>query len=126
VPVAEDGISKERNERNKRKRRLASTAIMKRVALKFCGGCDCTYDRSMQWERIRAEAVDKIQWVLLDDAHYDAVLMIHGCPVACPEKHLDPLYAKVLVSVKDDRTESRHIVARLMEKVFIPHLVCGP
>ena len=94
--------------------------------LKFCGGCDCTYDRSMQWERIRAEAVDKIQWVILDDADYDAVLMIHGCPVACPEKHLDPLYAKVLVSVKDDRTESRHIVAKLMEKVFIPHLVCGP
>lgn len=99
---------------------------MKRVALKFCGGCDCTYDRTMQWERIRAEAADKIQWVFPDDAPYDAVLMIHGCPVACPEKHLDPLYAKVLVSVKDDRTESRHIVAKLMEKVFIPHLVCGP
>ena len=63
---------------------------LKRVALKFCGGCDCTYDRTSNGRGSRAEAVDKIQWVLLDDAHYDAVLMIHGCPVACPEKHLDP------------------------------------
>jgi hypothetical protein len=99
---------------------------MKIVGLKFCGGCDCTYDRLSHWERIKAAAAGRIQWVTLEDPHYDAVLMIHGCPVACPEKQLDPLYAKVLVSVMDDRTDSRRVVAKLMEKVFIPHLVCGP
>ena len=99
---------------------------MKKVGLKFCGGCDCTYDRLSHWEKIKAEAAGRIQWVTLEDPHYDAVLMIHGCPVACPEKQLDPLYAKILVSVMDDRTDSRHVVAKLMEKAFIPHLVCGP
>jgi hypothetical protein len=99
---------------------------MKRVGLKFCGGCDCTYDRLAHWERIKSEAAGKIQWVSLDDPHYDAVLMIHGCRVACPEKQLDPLYAGVTVSVMDDATLGLRIVAKLMEKVFIPHLVCGP
>lgn len=99
---------------------------MKRVALKYCGGCDCTYDRLEYAEKLKKSAEGLVEWVTLDDEGFDGILMIHGCPVACPERQLDPVYAGVLVSVKDDRADSRHVVAKLMEKVFIPHLVCGP
>ena len=31
-----------------------------------------------------------IHWVSMDDGGFDTVLMIHGCPVACPEEKLEP------------------------------------
>jgi hypothetical protein len=105
---------------------LSEQSSKKKVALKYCGGCDCTYDRLEYANKLKKSAEGLVEWVTLDDEGFDSILMIHGCPVACPERQLDPVYARVLVSVKDDRTDIRHIVARLMEKVFIPHLVCGP
>ncbi|MBW2090498.1 MAG: hypothetical protein JRI34_00040 [Deltaproteobacteria bacterium] len=62
---------------------------MKKVALKYCGGCDPTYDRVEYYEKIKAKTKDLIEWVTLDAPDFDAVLLISGCERACAEKSLD-------------------------------------
>ncbi|MDQ5987710.1 MAG: hypothetical protein CSYNP_03455 [Syntrophus sp. SKADARSKE-3] len=64
----------------------SSHADTKIVAVKFCGGCNPTYERGQFFESIRKAAADKITWVRADNSKVDALLVICGCPAACPEK----------------------------------------
>ncbi len=41
--------------------------MSKRVALKYCGGCDPGFDRVEYIQRVRAAAGEAIMWVTLDD-----------------------------------------------------------
>ncbi len=88
---------------------------MKRVALKYCGGCDCTYDRLEYVEKIKKAAEGRIEWVKMDNGRFDTVLMIHGCPVACPEQNLDPGHPWRIISVIDDRVAPEEIIKILLE-----------
>jgi hypothetical protein len=87
----------------------------KRVALKYCGGCDPAFDRVEYFNRIRSAARESIEWVTLADSNFSTVLVISGCETACPEPNLDPLEAHCIVSVKDDKTDPREIVATLLQ-----------
>jgi len=64
-------------------------AFMKKVAIKFCGGCDPNYDRVEYWKCIRSAAGDRIEWIRVDDSNYEAVLVISGCQRACVEREID-------------------------------------
>ncbi len=88
---------------------------MKRVALKYCGGCDCTYDRLEYAKEIKKAAEGRIEWVTMDDVGFDIVLMIHGCPVACPEEKLDPGHPWQIVSLIDDRVAPEEIIKKLLK-----------
>ena len=87
---------------------------MKRVALKYCGGCDCTYDRLGYAKRLLGAAEGRVHWVSMDDGGFDTILMIHGCPVACPEEKLDPGLPWRVVSVTDDRAAPEEIIKKLI------------
>lgn len=89
-------------------------AAVKRVGLKYCGGCDCTYDRLGYAKRLLGAAEGHIHWVSMDDGGFDTVLMIHGCPVACPEEKLDPDRPWRVVSVTDDRVAPEEIIKKLI------------
>ncbi|NPV03888.1 MAG: hypothetical protein HPY67_04055 [Syntrophaceae bacterium] len=88
---------------------------MKRIALKYCGGCDCTYDRSEYARKLKQVAEGRIAWVTMDDAGFDTILMIHGCPVACPEKKLEQGHPWRIVSVVDDCIDPEKIIDKLLE-----------
>ena len=85
-----------------------------KVALKFCGGCNPDYDRSAHWEAIRQAAGEAVAWRRLEDDDYQAVLLICGCPAACPVDDM-PAGAR-LVLVKDAKTTPAEVLALLMEK----------
>jgi hypothetical protein len=87
---------------------------MKRIALKYCGGCDCTYDRLGYAEKLRQVAEGRVHWVSMDEGGFDTVLMIHGCPVACPEEKLGTGNLWRIVSVRDDRTAPEVIIGKLL------------
>ncbi len=89
--------------------------MKKRVALKYCGGCDCTYDRLAYAARLKKAAEGRVVWVTMDDAGFDTVLMIHGCPAACPEEKLEPGHPWQIVSVIDDRADAETIIEKLLE-----------
>lgn len=85
-----------------------------KVALKFCGGCNPDYDRARLWDEIRAVAGQAVAWGRLEDDDYQAVLLICGCPTACP---VDDMPAGVkLVLVKDANTTPAEVLAKLTEK----------
>ena len=58
--------------------------MSRRIALKYCGGCDPAFDRVELFRRIEALAGDRVEWVGVDDGAADAVLLIGGCARACP------------------------------------------
>jgi hypothetical protein len=84
-----------------------------KVALKFCGGCDPTYDRSELVRQVKEIAADSIQWLTLDDVAYEAILLVCGCDKACPASEI--VHASLLI-VTHHEPSPDHVVARLMEK----------
>jgi hypothetical protein len=93
---------------------LSEQSRKKKVALKYCGGCDCTYDRLGYAERLRKVAKDRVHWVCMDAGGFDTVLMIHGCPVACPEEKLGTGHPWRIVSVRDDSISPEEIIGKLL------------
>lgn len=89
---------------------------VKKVALKYCGGCDCTYDRLGYAKRILAVAQGRIRWVSMEGEGFDTILMIHGCHVACPEEKLERNHPWRIVSVSDDRVAPEEIIDKLLER----------
>jgi len=87
---------------------------VKKVALKFCGGCDPAYDRVEYWEEIRDAAGDSIVWVSMDDDGYEVVLAINGCKKACLEEELGPLPR--LISIVEDDRDIQQVVNKILEE----------
>jgi hypothetical protein len=90
--------------------------VVKRIALKYCGGCDCTYDRLEYAGKLKKAAKGRIEWVTMDDGGFDTILMIHGCPVACPKEKLGPEHPWRIISVIDDRVAPEEIINQLLER----------
>lgn len=84
------------------------------MALKFCGGCNPDYERGEYWQAIRQAAGDQVEWVRLQDDDYQAVLLICGCPTACPRDDM-PAGAH-LVCLSDPRLPAEAVLAMLREK----------
>ncbi len=70
-----------------------------------------------RWNGRRAvdAAEGRIRWVTMDDGGFDTILMIHGCPAACPEDKLDPGHPWRVVSVRDDSVAPEEIVMKLID-----------
>lgn len=73
-----------------------------KIGLKYCGGCNPTYDRGLMAEKIRRELNDAADFVTIIDDDVDMVLSIQGCDVSCadlqPFKDFD---VKIVNSIDD-------------------------
>ena len=87
----------------------------KRIALKYCGGCNPGFDRVEFFNRIRAAAKDSVEWVTLDDENFDAVLMISGCDTACPEESLDLSAYDRILFIRDDKSDPQEVIESLLK-----------
>ena len=87
----------------------------KRIALKYCGGCDPAYDRVKYWRRIAEQAEGKIDWVSIEEPPFEAVLLINGCSKACKERDLERERNWRIVSVKDDQIDPVQIINQLLK-----------
>jgi len=85
-----------------------------KVAIKFCGGCDPTYDRVEVYRRIKLLAGHSIEWLGLEKQGYEAVLLVCGCLRACPESELQNVSR--LVSIKHSGLSPESVVAQLLGK----------
>lgn len=87
---------------------------MMKVAVKFCGGCNPSYDRTDYWERIRAASNGRIEWVRLEDQDCRALLLICGCETACPLKETS---AEICIRlVTDDTLPPDALVSSIEER----------
>ena len=56
-----------------------------RIGLKYCGGCNPTYDRVALVKRIEKGLQGKVEFVLAESEDADIVLAVQGCSTACAD-----------------------------------------
>ena len=88
---------------------------MRVVAVKFCGCCNPTYDRSEYWQQVQSAARGVITWVGLDSGNFDKVLVLSGCQTACLMEQLTVGQSVSVVSVNDGTPEPQEVVQLLLE-----------
>lgn len=77
---------------------------MKKIRVKYCGGCNPRYDRKAVTEAIRlacpqAEVIERHE-----DGPVDFVTVICGCPAACAShEELQGRHGKVVISSHEER-----------------------
>ena len=89
--------------------------MKKKVALKYCGGCDPNFDRVEYFKKICVIAHDSIHWVHVDDQESDAILIICGCDIACAEASVDLTPYFRIISLRDEKWDPRDIVEALLK-----------
>jgi len=86
----------------------------RRVAIKFCGGCDPAYERGEYFRAIRRAAGGRIHWVRPKEADWERLLLICGCATACPVEELAQVLGASLVCRTDDAAPPDKVVAELL------------
>ncbi len=89
--------------------------MRRRIALKYCGGCNPGFDRVQYFNRIRIAAGDFIEWVTLDEQDFEAVLVISGCETACPEDSIDFTPTRI-ITVRDNRRDPGEIAQHFLNE----------
>ena len=56
---------------------------MKKINIRYCGGCNPDYDRTRLAADLKRELKGICRFVPRGDPGIDMVLIIHGCPTAC-------------------------------------------
>ena len=62
---------------------MEETSAVK-VGLKYCGGCNPTFDRVAFVRDLTASLDFAAQWVSFEDENISCLLIVSGCEVACP------------------------------------------
>ncbi len=91
--------------------------VMKRIASKYCGGCDPGFDRVGYFREIQNAAGDLIEWVTVDDPDFECVLVISGCDTACPAQNMDLRDCRRIVTIGGDKCDPSEIVQNLLSEV---------
>jgi sulfite reductase beta subunit-like hemoprotein len=65
---------------------------MKRIGVKFCGGCNPTYERVEMLQRIRSRFEGQFLFLYSygEETEMDATVHLCGCPRACPAQDSNP------------------------------------
>ncbi len=84
------------------------------LAVKYCGGCNSSYDRAAMVERIRSEFPD-ISVVSAEgrngEGNADLVLVVCGCNSVCASHaHLDGKHGKVITASEGDFDNVRRAI----------------
>lgn len=90
--------------------------VKKKIALKYCGGCNPTFDREEYVKKIKSAAGTLVEWTTLDDDERDKILLIHGCNTACLEKNFDFLKQGKVLSIRNDDQNPDEIVKNLLSE----------
>lgn len=91
---------------------------LKKVAVKFCGGCNPDFDRVHYLDLIRSGANDSINWVPVEAESFDFVLFINGCPICCCEKNIDLIDSVKhcrRISISDAKTTPEKLIRKILE-----------
>jgi hypothetical protein len=85
------------------------------VALKYCGGCNPTFDRPAYVRKIKSAAGALIEWTTLPQ-EWEKILFIQGCPAACLEKYFGSLKQEKVLSIKNNDRDPKEIVEKLLSE----------
>jgi hypothetical protein len=63
--------------------------IRKKIGIKYCGGCNPTYERVEMVERVQSRLEDRFLFLRHDRQDLDVLVLINGCPRSCATENLD-------------------------------------
>lgn len=86
----------------------------KKIALKYCGGCNPGFDRVEYFQEIQNAAGDLIEWVTLDGPDFETVLVISGCHTACPAERIVLSARRRIVLIRDNELDPAAVVQNLL------------
>jgi len=64
--------------------------IEKRIGVKYCGGCNPTYDRIQVIRQLRSCFLNRFHFVLSNQKTLNGLLFINGCQRSCAVENGDP------------------------------------
>ena len=85
-----------------------------KIGLKYCGGCNPSYDRGAMAERITGALKDSAEFVTIIDDSVDHVLSIQGCDVSCAD--LTP-YKDYTVKIVNSIDDAEGFIQEIEKKV---------
>lgn len=88
---------------------------MKRIGLKYCGGCNPSYDRVEYVRAIQEAAGDRIAWVSLDEGGFTTVMLVCGCDKQCVEMAEYEVSGCRIIRIKDSGSTPSEILSHLLE-----------
>ena len=56
-----------------------------KIGVKYCGGCNSTYDRSSVYARLVSEHPEHTVETAKDSKEYDLLVVLSGCRVECAD-----------------------------------------
>jgi hypothetical protein len=59
---------------------------MKKIGIKYCGGCNPSYERVEMIQRLRSLLEGRFIFAADDLRDSDIMVLVSGCPRACPDK----------------------------------------
>ncbi|MEE4265769.1 MAG: hypothetical protein V2I56_23985 [Desulfobacteraceae bacterium] len=75
---------------------------MLKVGIKYCGGCNPSYDRVALVKQIERRLKGKVAFVSAADDNVDLVLAVEGCNTACADLSLfDDHKIRILTQIED-------------------------
>ena len=63
--------------------------IRKKIGMKYCGGCNPTYERVEMVERVQSRLEDRFLFLRHDQQDLDGLILINGCPRSCATENLN-------------------------------------
>ena len=80
--------------------------VLKRVGIKYCGGCNPTYERVERVQRLEAAVGSRISLLRHDEPQLDAILVVCGCPKACAAEGLNRPGVQVFTAIAETDLET--------------------
>jgi hypothetical protein len=90
-------------------------STVKRIGLKYCGGCNPSYDRVEYVREIQKAAGSRIEWVSLDEGGFATVLLVSGCDKQCVEMAEYEESGCRIIRIKDTCITPSEILSLLLE-----------
>ncbi len=87
---------------------IVEEMIKKRIGIKYCGGCNPTYERVEMVEKIKFLVGGQFDFLPYDREGLDGLLLVQGCERACVLESLNPRKIPYLSVTK--ATEEREVV----------------
>jgi hypothetical protein len=88
---------------------------VKRIGLKYCGGCNPSYERVEYVQKIQEAAGDRIEWVSADEGGVTTWLLVSGCDKQCAEMAEYEETGCRVICIKDDDRPPSEILSTLLE-----------
>jgi hypothetical protein len=88
---------------------------VKRIGLKYCGGCNPSYERVKYVEALRGAAGGRIEWVTAEEGGFSSLLIVCGCDKQCVEMAQYRKAGCHVVRVKDGHRAPGEILSQLLE-----------